>query len=78
MKLTEAHKNQVHAWLGNKAPSQPSCPVCQQTNWRIADRMVGMPIAGEKASMAVPMISLECANCGHAQFFFAKAIGLDV
>jgi hypothetical protein len=79
MKLSAEHKNQVHAWLLSKSPTgQMTCPVCQQTNWGIVDWLLSMLVVGEKPSIAIPIVSLACENCGHAQFFFAKTIGLDV
>jgi hypothetical protein len=79
MKLGEAHKNQVRDWLDSKVPAgQQACPVCQQTNWKIGDSLVSMPVVGEKPNIAIPFVSLACENCGHARFFFAKMIGLDV
>ena len=79
MKLTEMHKNEVHAWLIDKVPGgQMRCPVCQQMKWRLADSLLSMPVVGEKPSIAIPVVALTCENCGHAHLFFAKAIGLDV
>jgi predicted nucleic-acid-binding Zn-ribbon protein len=79
MKLNPSQKNQVRDWLAGKAPSgQQACPVCDQTNWRLEESLVSMPVVGEKPSIAIPFVSFACENCGHARLFFAKSVGLDV
>ena len=79
MKLNEAQKTKIHAWLDSKAPvGQQACPVCHQTNWTLGDSLLNMPVVGEKSSIAIPFVSFACQNCGHARLFFAKMVGLDV
>lgn len=73
IKLAKDQKKKIQEWLEEKWTAPPGCPVCQTTNFTIADHLVTPTILADGGMMlggpSYPQALLICDNCGHTRYF---------
>lgn len=81
-KLSDAEKQLVKERL-DKFTLEPICPVCNTSDWLIADHVVlPIPISGSKqlllGGVSYPQIMVISTPCGYTRFFNAVVLGVVV
>jgi hypothetical protein len=81
-KLSEEEKQKIRSWIdARRATALLICPVCNKTDWVVADHLVQPLTLGEKfAAMlggtAYPVAQVVSLQCGYTMYFNAVLMGI--
>ncbi len=80
MQLTQADKDTVVKWLGDKC-GQMRCFCCGQGRWTLMDTgsiCIGFDTHTTRFHyhQGIPQVGVACENCGHILYFAAALVGL--
>lgn len=78
--LTAEDKKKFLDWLNSKTKNNPTCPVCSENDWSVADHLINAmaftPNAMIIGGPTYPMAVLACNNCAFTRTFMAVPVGL--
>lgn len=78
MSLEPKKKQKLKDWLDKKTPEgEEGCPVCGHNEWGTS--RVGIPAREGRelnVNKILPLIAIECKNCGNELLFNEEVIGL--
>jgi len=81
-KMNETQKEQFLAHLESKWLKPQKCTICKNTNWTVQPDLyelrqftAGSLILGRPL---IPLVAVECKNCGHVVLFNAIRAGLVI
>ena len=60
----QVNQEEAKAWLSDKWPDAPLCPLCRGMGLTIRDQLVEMP--------PDLFLAISCQTCGHTLFFDAQ------
>ncbi|MBQ5873493.1 MAG: hypothetical protein IIW58_05045 [Bacteroidales bacterium] len=83
MKLTAAQKNELIKKLNSYGNKTQPCPICGGKRWNVNDTIVeirefnnGDMVFGGSDSAIIPMITINCEECGYIRFLSAIKLGI--
>jgi len=83
MKLTKEQKEKLIGELNSRKDKAQPCPICGGKRWNVNDTIVeirefnnGDMVFGGSDSAIIPMITINCEECGYIRFLSAIKLGI--
>lgn len=78
-KLSDAEKEHISAWIGQRWSGQKECPVCGHPKWMLGQHLLRIDLFRPGGTLRlggdlVAYVALFCQNCGNARHFNASMI----